>query len=360
MNRTRLIWILIAVAIAVPATIALYVAWTDSGYDDLGAEDTNIVLRYVSTRAPSDSDKPAEAFGGDRGPTTVGHCRVASKVIPLGEVIADKANFFVPTRDRHITDVDMQDPAEFWRDVEETMAAGSAEKIVLFVHGYYYGFERVCLRGAGLQQMLDGRAELLMFTWPSDGNPAGYVADQADMEWSVPQLAATLRDIRDRFGPDRFVVVAHSLGTRGTLFALEQLLVEGVTGPVASQLILVAPDFDAEGFQQRLPDIAPLVGNITVYASDNDNPLKVSEGLHGHPRLGQAGEDLTVAEGFETVDVSPLGRYQYSGHEYFHFHPISSADLARLILTGAPAAERPHTSAKQKNGLTYWALDDTR
>ena len=360
MTQTRLIWILIALAVAIPAALALYVAWNDRDYADLDAQSTEIVLRYVSTRAPSDSDDPAEAFGGERGPTTVGRCRVASTVIPLGEVIADKADFYVPTRDRHIKGVDRQDPTDFWRDIEDVVSAGPTEKVVLFVHGYYYGFERVCLRGAGLQQMRDGRAQLVLFTWPSDGNPASYVADQADMEWSVPQLASLLGDIRERFGADRFVIVAHSLGTRGTLFALERLLLEGQPDPVASQLILVAPDFDAESFQNRLPLIGPMVGNITVYASDNDRPLKVSEGLHGHPRLGQAGEDLTVAAGFETIDVSPLGRYQYSGHEYFHFHPISSADLARLILTGAAAAERPHTAPMQKDGLTYWALEDAR
>jgi esterase/lipase superfamily enzyme len=126
----------------------------------------------------------------------------------------------------------------------------------------------------------------VVFTWLSDGNPADYVAGQADRKWSVPQLATILREIRDRFGPERFVIVAHSLGSRGTLIALERLLLDGYSDSVASRLILVAPDFDADAFGQRLPFFAHMVGNTTIYASDNDTPLRVSEGLHGHPRLG--------------------------------------------------------------------------
>ena len=50
------------------------------------------------------------------------------------------------------------------------------------------------------------------------------------------------------------------------------------------------------------------------------------------------------------MDVSALGRYQFSGHEYFHFHPIASADLVRLITTGVSAAE-PRLAG---NALVYF------
>ena len=236
------------------------------------------------------------------------------------------------------------------------MAADPEAPVILFVHGYFYGFERACLRGAGLHQALADQGYLVMFTWPSDGNPAGYVADQADVEWSVPQLANVIGELTQRFGPERIRLVAHSLGSRGMLFALERILLEGGAGPVASQLVFLAPDFDAETFLANLPLVGPLVGDITVYASDNDRPLKISEELHGQPRLGQGGDHRTVAEGFETIDVSDLGRYQYSGHEYFHYHPVASADLVALLLTGTRASGRPHTVAHDQGGLTYWTL----
>ena len=359
MNENRILWIVIAVVVALLAAAAVYrTGVNDSRQADAG-ERVEIVLRFVSTRDredDTDRDDPAKAFGGERGPTSTGLCRVSSTPIPITETLARRADFYVPTRDRDITAVDPVAADAFWEELESTAAADPDKPIVLFVHGYFYGFERVCLRGAGLQQALGERGHLVMFTWPSDGNPAGYVADQADVEWSVPQLADVVRELEERFGPERIRLVAHSLGTRGMLFALERILLEGGAGPVASQLVLLAPDFDAESFLAILPLVDPLVGDITVYASENDRPLKISEELHGQPRLGQGGDHRTVAEGFETIDVTELGRYQYSGHEYFHFHPVASADLVALLVTGARAADRPHTEAGAVGGLTYWTL----
>ena len=156
MGGTRLIWALIAVVVIGLGAFAMYRSWTDGKIGELYTEDREIVLRFVSTREPTDSKSPAEAFGGQRGPTSVGRCRVASRVIPLSEVIAEQAKFYVPTRDRRITGVDTLDRSAFWQEIEDGMAADSSMKVVIFVHRYYYGFERVCLRGAGLQQMLDG------------------------------------------------------------------------------------------------------------------------------------------------------------------------------------------------------------
>jgi esterase/lipase superfamily enzyme len=358
MNGNRTLWIVIALVVALLAAAAVYRTVANQPREADAGERVEVVLRFVTTRDREDESDPAAAFGGQRGPTNKGLCRVSSTPIPITEALAERADFYVPTRDREITAVDTLAAEAFWEELESTAAADPDKPIVLFVHGYFYGFERVCLRGAGLQQALGDRGHLVMFTWPSDGNPAGYVADQADVEWSVPQLADVIREIERRFGPERIRLVAHSLGTRGVLFALERVLLEGGAGPVASQLVLLAPDFDAQSFLARLPLIAPMVGDITVYASDNDRPLKISEELHGQPRLGQGGEQRTVAEGFETIDVSSLGRYQYSGHEYFHYHPVASADLVSLLLSGARAADRPHTVPHALGELTYWTLSD--
>ncbi len=107
---------------------------------------------------------------------------------------------------------------------------------------------------------------------------------------------------------------------------------------------------------EGLPSLVPLAESITLYASGTDTPLKVSHQLNGSPRLGQAGEFLTVAEGMETVDVTPAGRYQYLGHEYFYFHPQVGADLVELVTTGKSAAERSGLRSEQRNGSTYWEV----
>jgi esterase/lipase superfamily enzyme len=226
----------------------------------------------------------------------------------------------------------------------------------VFVHGYNYGFEKHCKTAAELQRMLSGKAVVLMFSWPSNGRPTDYISDQADVEWSVPFLARILADLGDRLGPENVQVLAHSLGSRGVLFALERMRAERETRPLIGQLVLMAPDLDAQTFVERLPALAPLAAGITLYASSNDTPLKASRKLHASPRLGEAGEFLTVAESMQTVDVSPLGRYQVLGHEYFRFYPKVAADLAELLGEGRSAPERAGLRPVHLNGLVHWEL----
>jgi esterase/lipase superfamily enzyme len=149
-------------------------------------------------------------------------------------------------------------------------------------------------------------------------------------------------------------LVAHSLGSRGVIFALQRLAAMREKRPVISQLVLLAPDFDSATFVDLLPGLVPLADAITLYASSNDTPLKLSQQLSGYPRLGQAGDYLTVVEGVETINVSSIGRYQITGHEYFHFHPRVTADLVALLGSGARAAERSGLQAKMRDEMRYW------
>jgi esterase/lipase superfamily enzyme len=248
------------------------------------------------------------------------------------------------------------DREAFWDQVQGEVERTSSASVVVFVHGYNYGFERHCRAAAELQRTVTGQAVVLMFSWPSNGRPTDYMPDQADVEWSVPLLARLLADLGDRLGSERVQVLAHSLGSRGVVFALERLAGERATRPLIGQLVLVAPDFDAETFVERLPALVPLASGITLYASSNDTPLKASRQLHDSPRLGEAGELLTVAEGMQTLDVSPLGRYEVLGHEYFLFHPRVAADLAALLGEGRDAEDRAGLRPVRSNGLVYWEL----
>lgn len=225
---------------------------------------------------------------------------------------------------------------------------------MLFVHGYNYGFERTCRMAAEMQRYLQDKATVLVFSWPSNGLPSDYMRDQADIEWSVPLLADIIGQLGKRIGSERVRVVAHSLGSRGVIQALQRLGAGRSEQPVIADLVLLAPDFDAQSFVELLPGLAPLAGGITLYASGNDTPLKLSQQLSGYPRLGEAGEHLTVARGMETIDVSSLGRYQFTGHEYFYFHPRVTADLVTLLGNGIRAWGRSGLRERRMNGLAYW------
>nr|WP_240955959.1 alpha/beta fold hydrolase [Wenzhouxiangella sp. XN79A] len=230
--------------------------------------------------------------------------------------------------------------------------------IVLFVHGYAYGFDRACRQGAQLQRRLGEDATVLLFTWPSDGNPMDYGSDRGDAEWAALDFADLVERLNAVVGPDRLKIAAHSLGSRTVLDALVRLQLKNGIERLADHLVLLAPDFDTARFRALWPLLAPMVRDATLYVSDNDRPLGVSESLHDMPRLGQAGGAPTVLDGLQTVDVSPLGRYHPTGHEYYRYHPAAGEDFIALLLGRADAAERPNTVRRTQDGKTWYELVD--
>jgi esterase/lipase superfamily enzyme len=321
-----------------------------------GEAGVNVSVFYLTNRRRQ-AGKPAEdTYGGKRGKPHFGRCEVEFTPIPIINSVAPKVPFYLPSETTRIRFAEQSDVREFWDQLTGALEQTSSGSVVVFVHGYNYGFERTCRVAAEMQRRLGGKASVLMFGWPSNGLPTDYVSDQADLEWSVPLLASFLGELGERIGPANVQVLAHSLGSRGVFFALQRLGVDLDTRPLIGRLVLLAPDFDSQTFVELLPRLAPLTGSITLYASSNDTPLKVSRQLSGYPRLGEAGEFLTVVAGMETVDVSPAGRYQILGHEYFYFHPLVAADLAVLLGTGASAAERAGLRPRRRDGVLYWEI----
>ncbi|MGD8497538.1 MAG: alpha/beta hydrolase [Chromatiales bacterium] len=323
-----------------------------------GESDTRISVLYLTNRRRYE-DRPASTrYSGERGEAHFGRCEVEFTPIPIINDVVPQMSFYVQRETQELVLAQRLETAAFWDRLEASIDRSAGGPVVLFVHGYNYGFERTCRRAAVLQRSLRDQATLVVFSWPSNAVPTDYVPDQADVEWSAPLLADAIAELGARIGVERLQLVAHSLGTRGVVLALQQLGARATERPVVDRLILLAPDFDSQTFVELLPQLEPLAGSITLYASSNDTPLKLSRQLSGYPRLGEAGPYLTVVPGIETIDVSPLGRYQFTGHEYFYFHPVVTADLITLLSTGASAERRPSLRARTRDGMRYWEFVD--
>ncbi len=322
-----------------------------------GASDSVQVEVFYATNRERHEDRPAdESYGGERGEPHYGHCGVEFTPIPFLDEVAGKVPFYVPGEINQIQVAEQADPDVFWERLVTAAAATATGAVVVFVHGYNYGFDRTCRMAAELQRDLAGKAVVLMFSWPSNAGPVEYVRDLADVEWSVPFLADFLTQLGSRIGPANIRLLAHSLGSRGALFALQRLATDSKVRPAIAELVLLAPDFDSRTFVDQLPRLVPIAGGITLYASSKDAPLKLSQQLSGYPRLGQAGEFLTVVDGMETIDVSGSRRYQILGHEYFYYHPLVKADLVTLLATGRRAAGRSGLRARTIDGKRFWEI----
>jgi len=311
---------------------------------------------FATNRAILPDKEGADRMGPGRGETLFGRCGAEFTPIPVVSELASRIPFYVPRESRDIAFLDLLDRDVFWQGLAESAATTSSGSVVLYVHGYNYGFERTCLMAAELQRRLGKKATLLMFSWPSNANPADYVADQADVEWSVPFLTGILSRLVDEVGGQNVNVLAHSLGSRGVILSLYRLGVMRKDRPLIGDLVFLAPDFDSQVFVNLFSELQPLAGRVTLYASSGDAPLALSQQLSGYPRLGQAGPYLTVIPGMETIDVSAAGRYQITGHEYFYYHPLVAADLETLLSERAGAARRPGLRPLERDGQVYWQI----
>ena len=308
-----------SIVLAIPAVLVwiLILANTPRPDSTPGENDFDVSVLFVTNRGHEPDEDPGAVFNARRGKPRFGHCDVRFRPIPITDEVAERAPIWIPTAIRNVVRTEIIEPELFNHVVEQRLANDPEIPVVVYVHGYANSFARTCRMGAELQRMLGDDGVVIMFSWPSDANPAQYVADQVDVEWSVPDLALFLGTLRERSGFDRVRLLAHSLGSRGTLLALRQLAVDGTILPIVEHLVLLAPDLDAATFGRQVDRILPLAQRMTLYASDNDAPLLVSESLHKHPRLGQAGDRLVVLPGLETIDVTEVGRYHPTGHEYF-------------------------------------------
>ena len=330
----------------------------DPALSDNNARDDSeqVSVFYLTNRARRGEDPSELFYSGDRGTPRFGQCKIEFDSIPVISELADRLPFYLKTETNAVTAIEQPDRAQFWDQLVGSIQDSSSHSVVLFIHGYNYSFERTCRMAAEIQRSLQKRATIVAFSWPSNGLPSDYVSDLADVEWSVPLLSGFIRQLVERFNSSHVQVVAHSMGSRGVIFALRKLAAERLDPPAIAQLVLLAPDFDSQTFTDQLPLIEPMAANISLYASDNDTPLKLSHQLNGYPRLGQAGDYLTVVKGIDTIDVSLTGRYQVTGHEYFFFNPLVADDLEMLLGDGLHASMRVGLIPMKQDGIIYWKI----
>ena len=309
---------------------------------------------FITLRNKTGSTATSDYFGGERGLIHTGYCDITWTPIPLLEPIADRMPFYIPSGKMTLESVVEVSDTDFWRKPADKPVI---DHPLLYVHGYNIGFEKGCSRAALFQENLRLASRFLLFSWPSDDTVTNYTHDESDIYWSVAYIKHTLERLIEAFGEGRVDIVSHSMGTRGAVLALVRMSDQhSADSPLLNNLVLVAADIDAGIFRQYLDVIRPLVRNITLYVSDNDNALSLSEDVHGYPRLGKTGEHLSGLEGVEIIDVSAAGQRRASGHLYHLYNETVISDLDQLLNKNMPAINRTGLQQYPLMGPGYWKL----
>lgn len=361
MLSKRQISILFHLTAIIVALLSVHQAFADSGTD--GNEKQNFLtekaeivpVSYVTLRNKTGDSSPSDYYDGQRGPLQAGICNVSFAKIKGLEEIAESSPIYIPDEKIDLVDIRETGIENLFHEIEQHVQQDN-RNLVLYIHGYNIDFEKSCRRSAIFQRSLNLGDRLLLFSWPAEGKMLKYTWDEADLFWSVPYLTDFLRELIKRTGKGRIDVVAHSLGARGIVQSLVRLATIEPGEPLINELVLVAPDIDTDIFRQELPRFQQSVGRITLYLSENDKALLLSHEVHGYPRLGEAGEYLTVLEGVETIDISDINPRRVSGHLYHLFNPEVIADLDRLLNKKEAADHRPNLKKISKDGFFYWQL----
>uniref|UniRef100_UPI001C452783 alpha/beta hydrolase n=1 Tax=Variovorax sp. dw_308 TaxID=2721546 RepID=UPI001C452783 len=190
-----------------------------------------IQLYYATNRQPTGETQAAQAFGS-----------VADSDIHFGaiqvSIPADHrmANLESPSLlrlewranpEHHVTlgETYRSMQIDEWR-IELARQAGPFGNtgVLLFVHGYNNSFQEAAKRAGQLAYDLAFPGPVVLFSWPSDGDPLAYVRDEQKALTAWRQTARVLDEL-SRLAPNVKVnVVAHSMGNRVFTQGMSELL----------------------------------------------------------------------------------------------------------------------------------------
>jgi esterase/lipase superfamily enzyme len=230
-----------------------------------------------------------------------------------------------------------------WRaEVAKRATALGNPGILVFIHGYNTGFADAALRAGQLAYDLKFGGATVLFSWPSRGSLLRYTADEEAAEWATPDMQDVLASLATLAPGTPIYVIAHSMGNRVFTRAFKELLVRDPgKGTAFKQVVLAAPDVDADVFRRELaPSILGHGPRVTLYASSNDRALADSRSIHGgYRRLGESGPDLVVLQNLDTIDASGVST-EMLGHSYYGDSSTVMSDLIYVIRKSLPPQQR--------------------
>lgn len=281
---------------------------------------------------------------------------------------------FLETVDKHIVlhSLHEQDASEAWfKDLSRLAEQSEQRDSFLFIHGYNVRFIDALKRTAQLACDLELDGPAICYSWPSRGDVASYTTDEVNVSWSAPHFERLLLDLRSRTQCNRVNVIAHSMGNRALLEAIERIDAkhrsesrergkDSSAPKIIDRLVMAAPDVDLAEFAIRYVDpLRNTTEHTTLYFSDSDRALLLSSRLHGAPRLGLLRDHLHAFDGIESVYVGSQTKLTL-GHSYYGDDPAVIDDLKALLRDGRSADSRELLrSATNAGGQSFWKIDRT-
>lgn len=255
--------------------------------------------------------------------------------------------------------------------VKARLKNSKSKDIVLFIHGFNNTFDDAAYTLGGMWHFLNRQGVPIVYSWPAaEGGLTGYFKDRESGQFTIFHLKEALKLLAKIPEIENINIIAHSRGTDVVTTALREIIIENRAeggNPRKdlriTNLILAAPDLDFGIVKQRLmaEQFGPAFGQVTIYTSEGDSALGISQWLMNGLRFGLLkSNDIGLNERniFQTVGNVSLIKVPKSrgfvGHDYFHSNPSVSSDLINLITHKALPGSKKRPLTRIENN--FWML----
>jgi esterase/lipase superfamily enzyme len=222
---------------------------------------------------------------------------------------------------------------EFLTSLHRSINDTSSRDVFIFVHGYNTTFEDAARRTAQLAYDMDFDGTPIMYSWPSQGSLSAYATDEGVVDISVVRLAEFIDTVIASLDVQHIHLIAHSMGNRVLIGAMQRLLLARTPAQrqrLFGEIVFTAPDVDRDYFVETTESMRGSAERLTLYASDTDYALRLSQIFHGAPRAGAAGSSIVRLLGLDTIDMSAVPADVF-GHSYFAANGGAVYDLLHLL-----------------------------
>ncbi|OGW65754.1 MAG: hypothetical protein A3H49_02345 [Nitrospirae bacterium RIFCSPLOWO2_02_FULL_62_14] len=324
-------------------------------------------LYYGTNRKPVDPDDLTKGYSSERDDRVhFGTCKVivpkSHKIGSLGSPWWKQLLTLSPDGLLKVDWPSLRNLVEeaYWNHIRKELKknASDSRASVLYIHGYNISFERAALRAAQLGVDLKVTGIMTFFSWPSKGKFIGYPMDEASIEASEQAIAEYLTLLVRTIGSGRVHIIAHSMGNRALLRAMNDLFtrVAKQNRVRFGQIFLAAADVDTEVFRKLAHVYKTLAKRTTLYVSSKDKALASSGIFHDYPRAGFT-PPVTIVQGIDTVEASSID-LSFLGHGYYADARSLLQDMHILLQRDTPPSRRFGLQEATANGLHYWVINE--
>lgn len=316
---------------------------------------------YFATNRQAIKEFPSSVsdFSGEIGNLTAGRqeMRIPVKTHVMGNLEqpgigeeADPEKHFLPGQGFSGN----RQPSELLESTITKYPESVQQDVFVYVHGFNNSMDFVLRRFAQLMFDIRFTGVPIAYVWPSRVKTSGYDEDEEIAAKSSGPLGEFLVELvrrnQARQWPGKIHLMAHSMGNRILLNALHERRAEWKGDKPFANIILVAPDIDAQDFTPLAPSALSFAKRVTHYHCREDRALQASRVLHINKRLGEA---PIFIEGIDNVNAVNANT-SLIGHDYQFTRSPLIYDLDMLINQDMEPGKRVTLRKAEYKGYTHW------